>query len=229
VKEVVAAWKRRSAEVFVPLAHPPGEAQVDFGQAEVVVDGQATTVALFVMTLPYSDAVFVRAFPRECTEAFLEGHVRAFAFFGGVPRRISCWSPPHTLALCWDRPWRAYVALVFDYSRKPPQEDWVILRIGCKPPHDRYPDLDDMVRALNAALADKLPAVTLSPAKRQRLLDDRRLHFDDLRRRGIDPLEPLDFSKDDEDDEEEELGPSMAYPTIYVLRSADYGGRVALE
>ena len=41
------------------------------------------------MTLPYSDAIFVRAFPRECTEAFLEGHVRAFAFFGGVPRRIS--------------------------------------------------------------------------------------------------------------------------------------------
>jgi transposase len=40
------------------------------------------------MTLPYSDAIFVHAFPRECTEAFLEGHVRAFAFFGGVPRRI---------------------------------------------------------------------------------------------------------------------------------------------
>jgi len=89
VKEAVAARKRRSAEVFVPLAHPPGEAQVDFGQAEVVLDGQTTTVALFVMTLPYSDAVFVCAFPRECTEAFLEGHVRAFAFFGGVPRRIS--------------------------------------------------------------------------------------------------------------------------------------------
>ena len=41
------------------------------------------------MTLPYSDAIFACTFPRECTEAFLEGHVRAFAFFGGVPRRIS--------------------------------------------------------------------------------------------------------------------------------------------
>jgi transposase len=89
VKEAVAAARLRSAEVFVPLAHPPGEAQVDFGQAEVTLDGQTTTVALFVMTLPYSDAVFVSAFPRECTEAFLEGHARAFAFFGGVPRRIS--------------------------------------------------------------------------------------------------------------------------------------------
>jgi len=83
------SWKLRSAEVFVPLAHPPGEAQVDFGEAEVTLDGRPTEVALFVMTLPYSDAIFVCAFPRECTEAFLEGHARAFAFFGGVPRRIS--------------------------------------------------------------------------------------------------------------------------------------------
>jgi len=89
VKEAVAAWRTRSAEVFVPLAHPPGEAQVDFGEAEITLDGQPTKVALFVLTLPYSDATFVRAFPRECTEAFLEGHVRAFAFLGGVPRRIS--------------------------------------------------------------------------------------------------------------------------------------------
>ena len=89
VKQAVAASRRSHAEVFIPLAHRPGEAQVDFGQAEVTLDGQTTTVALFVMTLPYSDAIFLCAFPRECTEAFLEGHVRAFAFFGGVPRRIS--------------------------------------------------------------------------------------------------------------------------------------------
>jgi transposase len=41
------------------------------------------------MTLPVSGAPFCRVFPRECTQSFLEGHVRAFAFFGGVPRRIS--------------------------------------------------------------------------------------------------------------------------------------------
>jgi transposase len=89
VKQAVAAWKGTRAEVFIPLTHRPGEAQVDFGEAEVTLDGQSTKVALFVMTLPYSDAIFVSAFPRECTEAFLEGHVRAFAFLGGVPRRIS--------------------------------------------------------------------------------------------------------------------------------------------
>ena len=88
VKDAVRQWRREHTEVFVPLAHPPGEAQVDFGEAEVTLDGRPTKVALFVMTLPYSDAIFVRAFPRECTEAFLEGHARAFAFLGGVPRRI---------------------------------------------------------------------------------------------------------------------------------------------
>jgi hypothetical protein len=71
------------------LAHRPGEAQVDFGHAEVTLDGVPTKVALFVLTLPYSDALFCRAFPRERTEAFLEGHRRAFDFLGGVPRRIS--------------------------------------------------------------------------------------------------------------------------------------------
>jgi transposase len=89
VKAEVASWRLRSAEVFIPLAHPPGEAQVDFGEAQIHLDGKPAKVALFVMTLPYSDALFVTAFPRECTEAFLEGHLRAFAFFDGVPRRIS--------------------------------------------------------------------------------------------------------------------------------------------
>ena len=90
-------------EVFLPLSHPPGEAQVDFGFAEVVVAGVPTQVALFVMSLPYSDAIFCQAFPRECTETFLEGHVRAFAFFGGVPRRIAT----TTRRWRWPRSWAA--------------------------------------------------------------------------------------------------------------------------
>jgi len=88
VKDAVQKWKARTKEVFVPLSHPPGEAQVDFGFAYVDVAGERQQVALFVMSLPYSDAVFIQAFPRECTEAFLEGHNRAFQFIGGVPRKI---------------------------------------------------------------------------------------------------------------------------------------------
>ena len=70
---MVREWERRHREVFVPLIHHPSEAQVDFGSAVIVWDGQTTPVALFVMTLLYSDALFCCVFPRECTEAFLEG------------------------------------------------------------------------------------------------------------------------------------------------------------
>src|SRR5262249_2270108 len=89
VKDAVRALRQRHEEVFVPLSHRPGEARADFGHAEVTLDGVPTKGAWFVMTLPFSDALFCRAYPRECTEAFLDGHCRAFDFFGGVPRRIS--------------------------------------------------------------------------------------------------------------------------------------------
>src|SRR3954464_302767 len=59
VKDAVRAWRRRAAEVFVPLSHPPGEGQAACGQAEVPLDAQPATVAVFVMTRPYSDAIFV--------------------------------------------------------------------------------------------------------------------------------------------------------------------------
>ena len=89
VKDAVRAWRNQHAEVFMPLVHSPGEAQVDFGHAHVILDGEQAKVAVFVMTLMYSDAVFCCVFPRECGETFLEGHRRAFEFFGGVPTRIS--------------------------------------------------------------------------------------------------------------------------------------------
>jgi transposase len=51
VKDTVRAWKQSHQEVFLPLSHPPGEAQVDFGEATIWLAGQETKVALFVMTL----------------------------------------------------------------------------------------------------------------------------------------------------------------------------------
>jgi transposase len=89
VKRAVRDLERVRGEVFVPLIHRPGEAQVDFGYALAKVAGRLRKVAFFVMALPHSDALFVQAFERECTEAFWEGHVRGFAFLGGVPRRIT--------------------------------------------------------------------------------------------------------------------------------------------
>jgi transposase len=89
VRDAVRAYKQSQAEVFLPLLHPPGEAQVDFGRAETVVAGVRHKAALFVLTLPHSNARFGCLFPRECTETFHAGHARAFAFFGGVATRIS--------------------------------------------------------------------------------------------------------------------------------------------
>ncbi len=89
VKDAVREIKKTSKEVFMPLSQRPGEAQVDFGQAVVKFNGTLKKVMFFVMSMVHSDAMFVMAFPRECTEAFMEAHVRAFDFFGCVPRRIS--------------------------------------------------------------------------------------------------------------------------------------------
>jgi hypothetical protein len=88
VKDYVHTAKLRSREMFVPLTHAPGEAQADFGEALVVMAGVECKAHILAMDLPHSDDCFVIAFPAETTEAFLEGHVRAFDYFGAVPTRI---------------------------------------------------------------------------------------------------------------------------------------------
>ena len=89
VKDAVRQIKKISKEVFMPLSQRPGEAQVDFGHALANFNGTLKKVVFFVMSMVHSDAMFVMSFPRECTESFLEAHVRAFDFFGCVPKRIS--------------------------------------------------------------------------------------------------------------------------------------------
>src|SRR5258705_10727345 len=74
--------------MFAPLVHAPGEGRADFGEALVVVAGVERRRHYLAMDRPHSDEGFVAAFPAETTEAFLEGHVRAFAYLGGVPTRI---------------------------------------------------------------------------------------------------------------------------------------------
>ena len=88
VTDYVRARKRLSKEVFVPLAHDPGHAQVDFGEAWAIIAGVRRKVHYFALDLPHSDACFVKAYPAETTEAFCDGHVAAFGFFGGIPLSI---------------------------------------------------------------------------------------------------------------------------------------------
>jgi len=88
VTDYVREKKRRTREVFVPLLHPPGHAQVDFGEALGEIGGVVRKIRYFALALPHSDAFFMKAYPAETTEAFCDGHVSAFAFFGGVPSSI---------------------------------------------------------------------------------------------------------------------------------------------
>ena len=88
VKDYVREHRRRTQEMFVPLSHPPGHAQCDFGEAVAVIAGVERKVHYLVLDLPHSDGCFMKAYPAETTEAFLDGHVSAFAFLGGVPQSI---------------------------------------------------------------------------------------------------------------------------------------------
>jgi transposase len=76
-------------EVMVPQTHGLGEeAEVDFGEFTHVIEGVPTRCWMFVMRLSASGKAFHAPFVSEAAESFLEGHARAFEYFGGVPRRV---------------------------------------------------------------------------------------------------------------------------------------------
>ncbi len=91
VRRFIAKLKAQlPKEAFMPLLFEAGEeAQVDWGEAKVIQNGTLRTVQLFCMRLSHSKASFVYPYERATMEAFLDGHVRAFDFFGGVPRRLA--------------------------------------------------------------------------------------------------------------------------------------------
>jgi transposase len=79
--------KQLHTQVFIPLDYEPGRlAQVDFGEAQVVIAHEQLTAQLFCLRLGFSKKPFVTGLPTQAQEAFLEGHVRAFDFLGAVPR-----------------------------------------------------------------------------------------------------------------------------------------------
>ena len=90
VKDAVAEWKRQRREVFVPLTYRPGDlAEVDFFEVLVDVDGTRRKAWLFLMRLMYSGRDFAWIYERQDQISFLDGHVRAFAHFDGVPARVA--------------------------------------------------------------------------------------------------------------------------------------------
>ena len=84
----MAGSRLQAQEMFVPLEHPQGHAQVDFGEGIGIIGGVERKIHFFAFDLPHSDQDFVVGYPAETTEVFRDGHVRAFSFFGGVPQSI---------------------------------------------------------------------------------------------------------------------------------------------
>lgn len=92
VQMYAVRWRKthRRPATYLPLEFEPGQdAQIDWGQAQVILKGERITVQVFVMHLCYSRRTFVMTFPASKQEAFFYGHVCAFEFFGGVPHRLS--------------------------------------------------------------------------------------------------------------------------------------------
>lgn len=92
VHRYVRAWRRarrsQSAQAFVPLAFAPGEAyQFDWSHEQLELGGVPQTVKVAHLRLCHSRMFLVIAYPRESQEMVFDAHVRAFEFFGGVPRR----------------------------------------------------------------------------------------------------------------------------------------------
>ena len=90
IKSAIATGVRMnsSRETYIPLVHAPGTAQADFGEAVALLAGEEVKIHFFVMDLPFSDGCFVKAYRKENSESFCDGHVSAFGFFGGVPVSI---------------------------------------------------------------------------------------------------------------------------------------------
>jgi len=95
VQRFVLSWKQQAGQrpsttqAFVPLSFPPGETcQFDWSHEFVVLGGVSQTIKVAHFRLAYSRKMLVIAYPRETQEMVLDAHIKAFAYFGGVPKRM---------------------------------------------------------------------------------------------------------------------------------------------
>lgn len=72
-------------KAFIPLDPSCGqEGEVDWGGATAIIAGREERLKFFCMRSKYSAKHFVRFYPCERQQAFFDGHIKAFDFFGGV-------------------------------------------------------------------------------------------------------------------------------------------------
>lgn len=110
----------RRVEAFIPQEHAPGaEAEVDFGEVWVVLNGVKTKCHMFVFRLSHAGKAIHRIYPTQAQEAFLEGHIEAFRVLGGIP----------TKHIRYDNLTSAVTAVVFGQGRQRQENDrWVLFR-----------------------------------------------------------------------------------------------------
>jgi transposase len=89
VQRILREWRRQRSEVSMPLEYRAGDlAQVDFFEVQVVVRGEQERAFLLVIRLMHSGYDFAKLYRWQDTACFLDGHVQAFAKFGGIPGRL---------------------------------------------------------------------------------------------------------------------------------------------
>jgi transposase len=174
VQRYVLKHRRRNQETFIPLGHLPGQRlEADFGHVHVDFPDGRKLVPFLVTAWAYSNYPFVLALPFERTEAILEGMVKAFEFFGSVPKEV-WWDNPKTVATlilsgrerrCHPR----YAALASHYVFEPH---------FCMPARgNEKPDAEGTVKAVQKRFATPVPRVAdleeLNQLFRKRCEDER--------------------------------------------------------
>ena len=88
VRELKTRWVKK--EAYLQLETPPGyDAQCDWAEVNLRIADVETRVFLFVLKLSYSRYGFAKLYSVQRQECFFDGHLSAFEYFGGVPKRVT--------------------------------------------------------------------------------------------------------------------------------------------
>jgi transposase len=80
--------KKTNADGFLELQWHPGEAQADFGECDIILNGVRRACRYLVVSFPYSNTAFVQCFLGETAECLCQGLMDIFKYVGGVPKRL---------------------------------------------------------------------------------------------------------------------------------------------
>ena len=98
VRRYVKQHRTTNRETFIPLSHDAGQrAEADFGKIYVDFPDGRRQVSVLIITWAYSNCVFAIALPNEKIGSILAGTVKAFEYFGCVPKEL-WWDNPKTVA-----------------------------------------------------------------------------------------------------------------------------------